>query len=194
MVRRLPIRRYVTLGAWRRGARCGKKSPIELRWSNSTVHAVALQLSIYAALRSADRGVTRRGRTTARHGPCRPRRPTPRAAYSRIGYVAGSYVAVRRESTPPSAASLPRTARGRRAPARAGGALHIPGTHRLRHPRSPIRGAAARVRVSRNLRSLLLTRIGHMPYGYAALERWPVGALTVLGGRRKITTSNHKAR
>ena len=93
---------------------------------------------------------------------------------------------------------LPRyrgTARGRRAPARAGGALHIPGTHRLRHPRSPIRGAAARgVRVSRNLRSLLLTRIGHMPYGYAALERWPVGALTVLGGRRKITTSNHKAR
>ena len=176
VVRRLPIRRYVTMGAWRRGARCGKKSPIELRWSNSTVHAVALQLSIYAALRSADRGVTRRGRTTARHGPCRPRRPTPRAAYSRIGYVAGSYVAVRRESTPPSAASLPRYRTGAaRAGARWRRSSH-PGYTSA--PTSAIAdpgrcGACARV-----AESPLVT-----PYSYRPYAIWVCRFRAVAGGR-----------
>ena len=164
VVRRLPIRRYVTMGAWRRGARCGKKSPIELRWSNSTVHAVALQLSIYAALRSADRGVTRRGRTTARHGPCRPRRPTPRAAYSRIGYVAGSYVAVRRESTPPSAASLPRYRTGA-ARRRALAALFTSRVHIGSDIRDRRSGALRRVCACRGISarySLLVSAICHM--------------------------------
>ena len=148
-----------------------------------------------AALRSADRGVTRRGRTTARHGPCRPRRPTPRAAYSRIGYVAGSYVAVRRESTPPSAASLPRYRTGAaRAGARWRRSSH-PGYTSA--PTSAIAdpgrcGACARV-----AESPLVTPYSYRPYAIWVCRFRAVAGGRVdrsLGGRRKITTSNHKAR
>ena len=117
-----------------------------------------------------------RGRTTDRHGPCRPRRPTPRAAYSRIGYVAGSYVAVRRESTPPSAASLPRYRTGAaRAGARWRRSSH-PGYTSA--PTSAIAdpgrcGACARV-----AESPLVT-----PYSYRPYAIWVCRFRAVAGGR-----------